>query len=255
MAILNITDDEYFKMEGINSTSLKLFIQDQIAYYNKYVAKTIPFKSSEAMIFGSALHCWVLQPELFDSRYIIKPDVIDLRTKEGKDWKQTNKDKDVISQDDLLLIKTMGNRCINIIPRQWQEINQYKEIALTMPYMNKWIKGKVDLLIEFDNKIINLDLKTTTDLSDYALCRAINNFGYDIQGQLYKKLIEFNFNKPCETYLLFTSKDTGNARIVNIDAYVNNCVDKVEQGINDLFFSLETGLYSSTYENISFLGM
>lgn len=253
MAILNISDEEYFKMDGINSTSLKLFIQDQIAYYNRYVAKTIPFKYSEAMTFGSALHCWVLQPELFDMRFIIKPDDVDLRTKEGKYWKLQNEHKDVLSKNDLILIKSMGSRCLDIIPKQWRDTTQFKEIALTMPHEQTWIKGKVDLLLEFDAKMINVDLKTTTDLSDLALSRTILNYGYGIQGELYRRLIEFNYKKPCESYLLFTSKDTGNARIINIDNFVNHCVSKVSQGIDDLIFSLDSGIYLSPYENITHL--
>lgn len=254
MAILNITDEEYFKMEGINSTSFKCYLEDPIYYYQKYVAKTIPFKATEALTFGSALHCYVLQPELFDSRYMIKPDGISFTTKEGKAFKAEHVDKQFLSKEDMKLINGMSRRALEILPFDFAFGKHLKEVAMTsLSADDQWLKIKVDWLIEFEDKVYNIDLKTTTGLSNYKLTRTIEDYKYDVQGSLYSRVIEDNLKKPVTNFLLFVDKTTANARLININNFIEKIDNKVTNGLRNLKHSIDNNRWVSAYEDVTIL--
>lgn len=252
MAILNMTDSDYWRLDAINASALKVFIQDPIYYKNRFVTKVIQPKFSEALTFGSALHCYVLEHDKFGERFVIKPEGLSLVTKEGKAWKAENADKSAITAQEMVLISALHGRMMDIMPFDWiMAEQQHKEIVVTKPLGERWLKSKVDWLIEFDDYVANIDLKTTTDLSDFKLSRTIYDFQYDVQGAFYDDLISYNYNKPVKNYLFFLDKNTGNARIINIDNEVNNARAKVADAITRLDYSLTNNRFSSPYQDLT----
>lgn len=250
MAILyECTDDQYWKIDAINSSALKTFINDPIEYQNRYIKKVLQFKQSDAMNFGSALHCKVLEPTEFDSRFIVKPDDVNLTTKAGKEWKESVGGKKIISNDDLKLIEVLSTRAVDITPFEFQLGNHHKELVLTKQHNeNNWLKVKVDWLIELPDKIINCDLKTITAIDDRTILRNIKDFGYHIQGAFYDNVISDNFSKPVETYLLFMSKNTGNCRYLPINNFVQHSRNFVLNKIDELIWCKNNNKFVSDYE-------
>jgi hypothetical protein len=55
--------------EVVISSSLRDFILSPKLYHDRSVAKPLPARQSEVMLFGSATHAAVLQPEVFVERY------------------------------------------------------------------------------------------------------------------------------------------------------------------------------------------
>ena len=88
------------KRNYISHSALKAFAKSP-NHYLQYVAGEAP--RTDAMIAGSALHCFVLEPHEFDARYIVAPKV-DRRTKEGKEifeaFSQQAAGRDVLTQAD-----------------------------------------------------------------------------------------------------------------------------------------------------------
>ena len=68
MAILELTDIEYRKLEGVNASTLKHFI-NSVKEGNKALEK--PFKGSEATRFGTLCHSYILEYEKFTDEYIL----------------------------------------------------------------------------------------------------------------------------------------------------------------------------------------
>ena len=58
------------KRDYLSVSALKAFNRSP-NHYIQYL--TGPRKASKAMAFGSALHCAVLEPDEFDSRYALAP--------------------------------------------------------------------------------------------------------------------------------------------------------------------------------------
>lgn len=250
MAILHdCKDEQYWKIDAINSSALKTFINDPIEYQNRYIKKVLQFKQSEAMNFGSALHCKVLEPEEFDNRFAVKPDGINLTTKTGKEWRENVGDKKVISNDDLKLIDVLSSRAVEIVPFEFQFGTHYKELVLTKQHDDdNWLKVKVDWLIELPNKIINCDLKTIEDINDNTIIRAIKKYHYDKQTAFYDNVISANFDKPIDTWLLFMAKSTGNCRYLPVNNFVQHSRNFVLNKIDELIWCKNNNKFISEYE-------
>jgi exodeoxyribonuclease VIII len=73
-------ESEYRAAPGVNWSALK-HIGVSPLYYRHMASQSF---DSPAMLVGRAVHCAVLEPEAFESRYVTQPDFGDLRTKAGK---------------------------------------------------------------------------------------------------------------------------------------------------------------------------
>ena len=52
------------------------------------------------------------------------------------------------------------------------------------------LRGRIDKLGTFaDGRLVNIDLKTTTDVRRRKIIRAIEDFGYDVQSETYRHLL------------------------------------------------------------------
>ena len=71
------------------------------------------------------------------------------------------------------------------------------------------MRGRIDKLGTFaDGRLVNIDLKTTTDVRRRKIVRAIEDFGYDIQSETYKHLLRLAFNADiAPTHLVFVETE------------------------------------------------
>ena len=71
------------------------------------------------------------------------------------------------------------------------------------------MRGRIDKLGAFaDGRLVNIDLKTTTDVRRRKIVRAIEDFGYDIQSETYKHLLRLAFNADiAPTHLVFVETE------------------------------------------------
>jgi len=71
------------------------------------------------------------------------------------------------------------------------------------------MRGRIDYLGTFpDGRLVNIDLKTTTDVRRRKLVRTIEDFGYDIQSETYRYLLRLTTCKTiAPTHLIFVETD------------------------------------------------
>lgn len=165
-------------------------------------------KETEALTFGSAYHCFVLEPERFDKEYFIFDDsvICDILIGEGaKSPRATNKykewagaqlmeigDRQTISKDDAERLKAMRDRLMKhpqvrmLLADGRNEIGYMGELE-TEAGMIK-VKIKPDHLN--DKKRIVVDLKTCLDASLDGFTRHAADLDYHIQAAFYADLIE-----------------------------------------------------------------
>ena len=177
----------------LSFSSLKCFGENPKAFID-YKLKTIT--PTPAMVYGSMMHCLVLQPELFEQRYFVLDDaeiVADIggakprATNKYKDWKNEQEalagEKIIVSAEDYLqasmqniAIKT--NRSSNKILKQTKEAE--KEIE--WEYKNFIFNGVIDRIGD-----VVLDLKSCADAEPRKFQREIINRQYHLQAAMYLK--------------------------------------------------------------------
>ena len=72
------------------------------------------------------------------------------------------------------------------------------------------LRGRIDKLGTFpDGRLVNVDLKTTTDVRRRKIVRAVEDFGYDVQSETYRHLLRLT-NPGIEiapTHLIFVETE------------------------------------------------
>jgi len=232
-------DDEYFKIKAASCSLLKRLECPVKAF--------IPFKATAAMQLGTLVHCAVLEPDEFNSRYVVAPKV-NKRTNAGKaEWAlfvEDNKDKTVITMEDSDTAHYIAE-CVMAHPAasglltggdaervfQWNDENTGVACKAKADY----VKGN-----------IIVDLKTALDASPTGFSRACANFGYHTQDAHYSNgsqcdqfvfvVVETSYPFVVSVYELESdAKEIGKRSIENaINRYVElNTFDDWDSGYND----------------------
>lgn len=169
------------KREYISFSALKAFDKSP-NHYLQYIAGDAP--KTDAMIFGSAFHCFVLEPDEFDSRYIVLPKM-DRRTKEGKAAFESfsASGRELISEGDFQAMLRMRDSIMsNPAAVELLEGCIYEEPVYRY-FEGTYIKGVVDA---WRKGAFILDLKTCADASPDAFARAAHLSMYHEQAALYQ---------------------------------------------------------------------
>lgn len=99
--------DVYLASDCVGSHRLNDVSPRPLVYFKKYIEKSVPAHTdSPAMAFGRLFHCLALEGEAeVEKRFVVAPQGIDRRTKQGKaDWEtflQSSAGKQAITQDDI----------------------------------------------------------------------------------------------------------------------------------------------------------
>lgn len=170
----------------------KLYIS--VGQFKAYLSRT--FTTTRQMNLGSAIHCAVLEPELFDSRYIVFDDAVireeiggarPTSTKAYKEWlddyTKKNEGKDFLTQDEKVVLDTIvGNLKASGVMDRWFVDGQAEE---TITGVVKKYDTRFDALciVDYDSIDYSVDLKTTSKPLHKFKWDA-NDLGYDIQASL-----------------------------------------------------------------------
>jgi len=223
---------DYDKLDAIRASDLDLIKSNPYFYYEGIRQEL----KSDVLDFGSLFHSMVLEPETVDEMYAVEP-AFNKRTNAGKadyaQWKEDNKHKVIILQDDFNLAKKLADKAKKIM----EFFEGEKEKIFTADYGTLKLKTKAD----FINRHILIDLKTISRVdinNDWELMRAIKQRKYHRQLAFYDLVLAKNGYEIKKYYLLFASKDTQWIRGVELPKYL----------INEGLMEAETIL--SDYENL-----
>jgi hypothetical protein len=208
--IYDISNEEYHASDGISRSGIMLFKKSPLHFWDKYIREDREqSEQTEALVFGNALHTYILEPNEFFNRFAIYPQ-IDKRTKEGKEkWEeffQQNLKKEFITQELYDQIASMS-----YVVRKHPFANdlitkaQYeKSIYWNDPDTGILCKCRPDIL--HGNMIC--DLKTTKDASEWAFRNSIYQYGYHIQAAMLQDGIKTVLNKTIEDFLFIAIEKT-----------------------------------------------
>lgn len=147
-------------------------------------------RSSSAMALGTAAHCATLEPERFDSEYV----VWDRRTESGRAAPRTGKaweafvegasGRQVLTSDEYALAAGMA-RAVRGNPAAQRYLQSGEpEVVLEWQLDGRACKGRVDWLMPAQRTVI-VGLKTTRDCRHYPFAAASAKLGYALQWAWY----------------------------------------------------------------------
>lgn len=176
---------------AISHSVLEVFRESIPLYHGTYVTGSIPKREpTPAMVIGSALHCYLLEPDEFDLNFAILPKV-DRRTSVGKEqwtvFQANSGGKTLIDKDQFNIVEAMAASIrSHDLGRQLIETSGMTEQAIrwTDPETGLLLKCRFDKL--FPHRGVSFDLKTASDPTPNTWIRQAANFGYHRQAALYK---------------------------------------------------------------------
>ena len=216
----HFTPDPDFKLELVRSeTTTK---RDEAAYrtsqalnqsYLKDVNAVSPCyaeyrrlnpEETPALIFGSALHTLVLEPNEFNKRYAMLPEC-DRRTKEGKalfeSFAIANAGKRVLKGSEVDSLIAMANKSRRFFEEKKAKYSHHELVgSATFVVTDGIYKGKeidckaqFDAVYVFEDKVIIKDLKSVADITNVKGASFQN--GWATQSAFYHDLAQFCYQK------------------------------------------------------------
>lgn len=181
-----MTNKEYHNAEGVSKSDLDLVHKSPLHYIT---AKNSPKVQTEALLFGSALHKFVLENNEFSSEFTTAP-LCDRRTKEGKaiyaDFLKKSVGKEVITSEYLKKIQLMAE-VIHKHPiasklltgGQAEQSYFYDDGETMLKCRPDYIKGRYCI-----------DLKTTQSAKPEDFMKSAYKYRYYVQAYWYLKVLK-----------------------------------------------------------------
>lgn len=172
-------------------------------------------EETPALIFGSALHTLVLEPNDFNKRYAMLPDC-DRRTKEGKalfeEFAIANAGKRVLKSTEVDSLIAMAKKSRPFFDeKKAKYANHEVECSATFVVIDGEFKGQevvvkaqFDAVYVFEDKVIIKDLKSVADITNVKGASFQN--GWATQSAFYHDLAQFCYQKDTSFDYIAQSK-------------------------------------------------
>jgi hypothetical protein len=204
-----MNNQEYHSRPEISKSDLDAASKSGIHF--KYKKEGPKQKPTPAMRIGSAFHAQILEPEIFEDEFIFKPDMLNARSKDGKEWKAAQEEagRIVLSGEDKEQLQSMSKALLDCAPAKkllgaagkpeqsffWKD----EETGLGC-------KCRPDFLLEDGGTIV--DLKTTIDASFRGFLKSISNFRYHVQAGWYLHGLEKATGEIPERFIFIAVEKT-----------------------------------------------
>lgn len=190
-----MTEQEYRSHPAISRSEL-WWLNRSPEYFKYRMNET--FEPTAALLFGQVAHKLLLEPEDFDTDFVVAP-AVDRRTKAGKEiWEAflaESFDRTVVSADVYEQAKAMTEVAKqNPLVASLLEGHHEEPFFWTDPDTGVDCKVRLDSWYRDANGVpVIIDYKTTTDASYKAFSKDVVSYGYYFQSAMYSEgLIQNN---------------------------------------------------------------
>jgi hypothetical protein len=175
--------------ESVSKSGLDAIERSPWHYWALNLAPERPvIEPTAAMFAGTLAHCAILEPNEFDKRYVVGPDV-DHRTKAWKDWLGTlPPGREAIGADQHAVAKA-----------QAASFHAHPELALALSdgraeVSARWVDEETGVLCRCrpdwvwpvgEDGVVIVDLKTCPDASPKGFARSVAQWRYHVQAAMY----------------------------------------------------------------------
>ena len=183
--INGMSNADYHAHPAISKSGLDKIARSPAHYQ---AAKSAPPESTDAMVFGSAFHDYILLPDVFEEAYTVLPEDFNGRTKEGKALVAAIKDsgQTVLKPEWMEAIKGMA-AAVAAHPKAAALLTGgHPEVSLF------WQDADTGLDCRCRPDYINpagiiVDLKSTLDASPEAFAKSCAQYRYHVQDAFYSE--------------------------------------------------------------------
>lgn len=181
--VRDLPGELYHAHEAMSASGAKKMLRSPQHYK---LMRDQPSEPGDAMRFGTAVHCGVLEPDAFDQRICCAPKV-DKRTKDGKaawsEFSASNDGKLILDSDAFDRVR----RCIDAVHAHPAALALLADAERELSLF--WSDGryKVPCKARYDARNHGgvIDLKTTTDASPDGFARQCASLLYHLQAAFY----------------------------------------------------------------------
>ena len=144
--VQNLPFEEYRQQSGLNQSTLK-------QWFSATPKKTTAYKNYQALQFGSAGHCLLLEPEMFPELYVRAPEGLNQRGKTGKKrWAEYEE-----QHPGKILLRT----------GEWERLENIRKVFEIHPQIKKlWKNGSAEVSLFWQDSEFALDCKARLDWFD-----------------------------------------------------------------------------------------
>ena len=203
----------YFQHPSMSRSQLfDLSKMTPFKWYSKYVSRILPSKITEALIFGSAFHCYILENYKFYDEFIVVPK-FNLSTKVGKADKQKFfeendvGDKSIISEKSMALILKMEESLLkhNIFHIINQATSMEEEFYFKLHNID--FKAKLDIVNKDKDQIFDLKTCSGSFINEEDFSREMIKYGNDLQVYIYSQAYKSKYGKIPTFFFICTEKE------------------------------------------------
>lgn len=230
-----MTNREYREHEGISRSEL-FTIYSKTPFHYKYETEN-KAEPSNAMIFGSAAHKYILEKEDFEKEFAVCP-ICDRRTSVGKaiynDFLTESEGKVVITQEDYSKIVEMSKAIdLNPFAREFLTGDCEQSFFWTDEDTGEVCKVRPDCITEVQGKKYIVDYKTTDSCADGHFERSCKKYGYKMQAGMYREGL---FMKTFEDYgFVFVAQEKTAPYAVRVyicsEEFMNEGVEQFQEAL------------------------
>ena len=207
-----LSNEQYHKSAGISKSGLDL-IDRSPAHF-----KAKAFESTRAMEIGSAIHCAVLEPEIYSAEYA----VIDCEGQRSAIYKAACKDRaasNVLTQAEGDRVSGMHDAVYGYKPsRIIMDLPGRNELSVYAkdPETGVLVKCRFDRLLDCG---IAADLKKTRDARPDAFTKAIDNYRYYVQAAFYMDVYKWATGETLQAFKFIAIEESAphGCRVYPID--------------------------------------
>lgn len=197
--ILNEPAVVYHGCGAVSNSKLKVFAEDPLLYYMRFVDKSILAPSSKSFDIGTAFHARCENLKSYRKIVAVNERYSDLRTKNAQHWKARHESngRTVISQRDHEMISRMvyGFRnnplAMELLRNTEREVTWRARIGkfVVQCRTDRWC-GEGRFIKSLNEKLgpYFVDFKTVPSLADFSA--NLSNYNYHHQDAFYKEVIK-----------------------------------------------------------------
>lgn len=170
----------YDAIKAVNWSSLKHLSVSPLLYHWRLKE---PEERKPAFVFGGAVHCAILEPEKFDSRYAVYDGTRDARHKKYQEWMAAHPGVEVLGPDEYDRVQeiVVALRFHDIASRLLRGGRCEEALTWTDADTGLACKGRLDYI----RPDFLIDLKTTRDPAPRSFEKSAASYGYVGQVAFY----------------------------------------------------------------------
>jgi exodeoxyribonuclease VIII len=216
--IFGMANEDYHGDKAIGSSGLKRLSISPLHYWAAHVDPARESVDKPAFAFGRAWHTAVFEPAEFDARYVVMPEGLDRRTKEGKALfaELTANGSEVLSSTDAAAVHKMARIAlrhpISRVVFEQQKEHGAAEVSFFArdAASGAGVKIRPDYMLApcdaFPHGLI-IDGKTTNDAGEEGFARQVWNLGYGLQAALYVRTFQQVFGTAKRPSFLWLAQE------------------------------------------------